>query len=214
MNEILSKVKENPQFYLGNPWLTLLKVFVSGYLTCKEQINGQSALAFYPGFGEYIMQKVEMDTSTVHSSFDLILLLTTTEDGAFNTFFKSLDEFKQEKNYKENELRTDICLSEDEAMNIIDEIISSVRKRPRFYLYSPYLERLNIFINGCMAYINEINGEDTFEFYPGFQEFVAKKYEIKIPAHWSKIIIFVSDSEEEALYKFFELLDEYKESVN
>lgn len=93
-------------------------------------------------------------------------------------------------------------------MNYMKEILSEMKIRPRMFLGENKLEYLHAFINGYMY--RKFQEEDIRpEFYPGFQEYIEKFYDVTAGQHWSKIIDFYSDTEEEALQKFFGHLDEY-----
>ena len=95
-------------------------------------------------------------------------------------------------------------------MNFMKKILEQMRIRPGMYLGDCKLDNLSAFINGYMYRL--FQEEDIIpEFYPGFQEYIAKKYSVTTGQHWSKILDFYSDSEEEALKKFFQHLDEYTE---
>lgn len=94
-------------------------------------------------------------------------------------------------------------------MDEFEEMLARVRKKPVINLGLISLVRLKAFLDGYVTYIHDTEDEN-FQFYPGFQEFVAEKYEIKVPAHWSKIIQLVTTTDEQAFYLFFELLDEFK----
>lgn len=97
-------------------------------------------------------------------------------------------------------------------MDKFEDMLARVRKRPVVNLGLISLVRLKPFLDGYITYIRDTEDE-SFQFYPGFQEFVAEKYEIKISAHWSKIIQLVTITDEQAFYLFFELLDEFKRNA-
>lgn len=93
-------------------------------------------------------------------------------------------------------------------MNYMKEVLNEVKVRPGMYLNDRKLENLYAFINGYMY--RKFQEQDTIpEFYPGFQKFITDKYNVTTGQHWTKIIDFYSDSEKEALDKFFLHLDEY-----
>ncbi|MCB6611097.1 hypothetical protein V3C10_14455 [[Clostridium] symbiosum] len=95
-------------------------------------------------------------------------------------------------------------------MNYMKEKLDQLRIRPGMYIQDVTLQNLHAFMNGYMYRI--FQDEDIVpEFYPGFQEYIEDVYHITTGQHWSKIITFYSDSDEEALTKFFEHLDTYTE---
>lgn len=66
-------------------------------------------------------------------------------------------------------------------------------------------------LRGCSLAREEVGisptkAEREFE---GFQSWIQEKYGIESGQSWSKIILFYSIDEEEALEKFFELFEEY-----
>ena len=93
-------------------------------------------------------------------------------------------------------------------MNYMKDVLYEMRNRPIVYLGKNEIEYLYAYINGYMYWL--FQEEDTIpEFYPGFQEYIETKYNVTTGQHWSKILDFYSESEEEALKKFFQHLDEY-----
>jgi len=95
-------------------------------------------------------------------------------------------------------------------MNYMKEILGEIKVRPRMYLSECKLENLYALMNG---YMYQIFQEDDIvpEFYQGFQEYIEAKYNVTTGQHWTKIIDFYSENEEEALHKFFQHLEEYTE---
>lgn len=91
-------------------------------------------------------------------------------------------------------------------------ILMRVKKRPKMYLKRNSLKYLYVFINGCLACMNHQESNKTYEFYPGFQDFIQEKYKVHFPKPWFDIIEFYSFDEEKAFFKFFELLDEFIEN--
>lgn len=91
----------------------------------------------------------------------------------------------------------------------VKRLLKDIQQRPGVYLGKKSLDRLVHTLSGytlCMLEHGEIQ---TAEFLPGFQEFVAERYNIQSVHHWSQIIEFFSTTEEEAFDTFFELLSEY-----
>jgi len=101
-------------------------------------------------------------------------------------------------------------------MDILYGILLRVKKRPGMYLRRVSLKYLYVFINGCLACLDESDQVQGHDFYPGFQEFIQEKYKVEFDKHWSDIIEFYCYREEEAFYLFFDLLDEFieKSKVN
>lgn len=93
-------------------------------------------------------------------------------------------------------------------MNFMKEILMEIKDRPGLWIGECSLENLYAFMNGYMYRI--FQEEDIIpEFYPGFQEYIESLYHVNTGQHWTKIITFYSNSEKEALDKFFQHLEEY-----
>jgi len=97
-------------------------------------------------------------------------------------------------------------------MDALYAILLRVKERPGMYLKRVSLKYLYVFINGCLACLDESGQEEGHGFYPGFQEFIQEKYNVNFHKHWSDIIEFYCYHEEEAFYLFFDLLDEFIEN--
>lgn len=93
-------------------------------------------------------------------------------------------------------------------MQEILSLLYQIRKSPKIFLGQPSLDLLKAFVDGCICYINE-RDHIFVDFLPGFQEFVQRKYKIVDDYSWKTIIQNETSSEEEAFYKFFDLLDEF-----
>lgn len=52
-------------------------------------------------------------------------------------------------------------------------------------------------------------GESTYEFFPGFEEWVNQKAELNLYRPWYKVLIFLSVTEESAFDLLFDYLEEY-----
>ena len=96
-------------------------------------------------------------------------------------------------------------------MNELIELLYNVKEKPLLYLGAYSLERLHAFISGCICY--QYQKEHIYiHFLPGFQNFVQDKFGVKQSYSWTSIISNNSDSEKEAFYRFFDLLDEFLET--
>ena len=90
----------------------------------------------------------------------------------------------------------------------IKKLLEDMRKRPGVYFGKKSLDRLATFLSGYRCCVLERDGEAPSDL-PGFQEFVAERYNIQSAHHWSDIIQFYCSTEEEAFDTFFELIDEF-----
>ena len=93
-------------------------------------------------------------------------------------------------------------------MEIILDLLQDIRKRPGLFLGKVSLELLNAFIGGCCCYCSKLNGCFPDFFYK-FQRFIENRYQDQSEQGWWSIIRFSCNNDEEAFYKFFDLLDEF-----
>jgi cytochrome P450 len=93
----------------------------------------------------------------------------------------------------------------------IYELLQKIRKRPDLYLGKPSLEHLQVFLDGYTFARRQLNlplteQEQEFE---KFQIWIEHKFNLPDTQSWTKIILFYSANERDALQRFFELLDEF-----
>ena len=91
------------------------------------------------------------------------------------------------------------------------ELIEKIKKRPTLYINKYSLSHLKTFIEGYSFGLRQANisvskEEEDFE---GFQDWIEEKYNQYSTQHWSKIILFYSEDERDALENFFELFNEF-----
>ncbi|MHC0065945.1 hypothetical protein ACWATR_24075 [Nostoc sp. UIC 10890] len=212
---LLQNIKENPVIYIDKPSITCLDSFLTGY------IDGLITLGFtdlascgMEGFQEWIQERAKTNVS--RSWAEIILFGSGSERTAFNRFFEEFEQFlKQKNNSKVQESEDILRLSEDMSFpkfDIYNEILNNIKKRPGMYLgaNSP-ITILDMLLRGYSFARKEVGvlptePEREFE---GFQSWIEEKYGINSGQSWSKIILFYSVDEPEALQKFFELFEEY-----
>ena len=95
----------------------------------------------------------------------------------------------------------------------IIEILFDIRERPNIYIGKPSLELLYSFLCGGICFLYFYEGK-YYDFLPGFQEFLEKKYNIKENYGIVRIIQGLCNHDSEAFYKFYDLLDEFLSSQN
>ena len=95
----------------------------------------------------------------------------------------------------------------------ISKLLADMKRRPGVYFGKKSLERLATFLSGYMCCVSERDGV-TSEYLPGFQEFIAERYNIRSAHHWSEIIRFFCTTDEEAFDEFYKLLDEFIKNNN
>ncbi len=91
------------------------------------------------------------------------------------------------------------------------ELIYKIKKRPALYLGKSSLSQLKTFLDGYSFALRQLNiflSEEEQEF-EEFQEWIEDKFNQSSTQHWSRIILFYSEDERDALNRFFELFDEF-----
>lgn len=93
---ILSKIRKDPEKYIGEKSLVRLRLFITGYiLSQEEERDKERNVIFLEGFQEFIQQKFEIRYSVSYVS--IIGLFHASEEHAFDTFYEQLDEFYERK---------------------------------------------------------------------------------------------------------------------
>ncbi|MEH2281949.1 MAG: hypothetical protein V7K90_11580 [Nostoc sp.] len=214
LTKLLQNIKENPVMYIDKASITCLDSFLTGY------IDGLITLGFtdisscgIEGFQEWIQERAKTNLS--QSWAGIILFGSGSERAAFNRFFEEFEQFLKQKDDSKIQKSEDISrLNEDMSFprfDIYKEILGAIKKRPGMYLGRSSITRLDMLLRGYSLARREVGvppteSEREFE---GFQSWVEEKYGIHSGQSWSKIILFYSVDEPEALQKFFELFEEY-----
>ncbi|MEH1946877.1 MAG: hypothetical protein V7K77_07955 [Nostoc sp.] len=216
MNELstlLQKIKENPVKYIDKPSITCLKSFVGGYLGQLSDLGLTPEGYPMEGFQEWIQEREKINVT--RSWAGILIFYCGSERSAFYSFFELFDKFVKQKDNSKTQETEDVVRLRQNVMfprfDIYDEILKGVKKRPGMFLGTNSITRLDMLLRGYSLARREVGVPPTepereFE---GFQSWVEEKYGIKSGQSWSKIILFYSVDESEALQKFFELFEEY-----
>jgi len=91
--DILQKVKNKPNVYLGSPSILCLQAFLSGYNVAQYQLGRESLNApdCFDGFQEWIQEKFKIESD--QSWAKVILFYSADERDALERFFELFDEF-------------------------------------------------------------------------------------------------------------------------
>jgi hypothetical protein len=91
------------------------------------------------------------------------------------------------------------------------ELLQKMKEKPELYFGRKSLARLYSFLNGYGACLSVYDKSYMLcpGAIPGFQEYVQKEYRVKSSQSWDMIVDFYSNSEEQALNTFFDLLDKF-----
>lgn len=89
------------------------------------------------------------------------------------------------------------------------ELIRKIEKRPGYYLVSPSINHLRVYLDGVRYGMPKQEALDFFKDFSGFQAYIQNKYQVRSSQGWNQIILFYSANEADALNKFFELFSEF-----
>ncbi|MCD1258185.1 hypothetical protein B5M42_004945 [Paenibacillus athensensis] len=94
-------------------------------------------------------------------------------------------------------------------MDILYKKIQQMKQRPAMYMGRKSLHLLQAYLNGYIAYHNEVHDEPNYFFLPELQEYVQQRYNLHTTHSWASLITFFSGSDEDAVDIFYKLLDEF-----
>lgn len=219
LSRLLQEIKDNPVMYIDKPSITCLHSFLNGYLSSLSHLGFTREGYATEGFHEWMQERAK--TKVSQSWTGIILFLCGSERNAFYSFFELFEKFlKQKDESKIQETEEKSSATEDNStflqFDIYNELLKGIKKRPSMYLGTNSVTRLDMVLRGYSLARREVGvppTEPEREF-SGFQSWIQEKYEIKSNQSWAKIILFFSMDEHEALERFFELYEEYKNRHN
>ena len=95
------------------------------------------------------------------------------------------------------------------------ELFKLIKKRPGMFLGHISIKNLYIFLQGyyfARRDLKVVATEQDTEF-NGFQDWIQEKYDVKTCHSWASIILLNSEDDKATFWKFFDLLEEYKQFV-
>lgn len=92
------------------------------------------------------------------------------------------------------------------------EMLQEIEKRPGMYLGKRSITRLRSFLDGYMGAREDLGLPQTEQEreFNGFQEWIQERFNITSSHGWDSIILFYSADERDALDKFFELFEKFR----
>jgi hypothetical protein len=90
IDELLLKIKADPDLYLEERSVELLRFFIFGFDFCQATYN-PGFTSFYYEFQGFIQEKYNVDTAQIWSR--IIRFYSNSDSAAFDKFFELLDEF-------------------------------------------------------------------------------------------------------------------------
>jgi hypothetical protein len=91
------------------------------------------------------------------------------------------------------------------------ELLQKIKKRPALYLGKRSLSHLQVFLDAYTFACREMGIEVTEEErkFEEFQGWIEQRYNQPDTQSWSRIILFCSEDESDALDTFFELFEDF-----
>ncbi|MDZ8137680.1 MAG: hypothetical protein RM049_20645 [Nostoc sp. DedQUE04] len=213
LSRLLQDIKDNPVMYLNKPSITCLDSFLVGYLSTRSEMGLEREGSGIEGFQDWIQEREKTNIS--QSWAGILLFFGGSERSAFSNFFELFEIFlKRNESSPNKENGKSLNSSGNDlrfSVRALYELLDSIKKRPGMYLGTSSITKLDMLLRGYSLAQREVGvplTEQEREF-EGFQSWVQEKYGIKSGQSWSKIILFYSVDEHEALQKFFELFEEY-----
>jgi len=99
-------------------------------------------------------------------------------------------------------------------MSNLYDILQKIKQRPALYLGKRSLSHLQVFLDAYTFARRELGikvTEQEREF-EDFQEWIERRFNQPDTQSWSRIILFYSEDESEALDRFFELFQDFLQS--
>lgn len=91
-------------------------------------------------------------------------------------------------------------------------LIQKIKQRPSLYLGKRSIAHLQVFLDGYTFARRELDVPLTEEErdFEDFQEWVEKRFNQPSTQSWERIILFYSEDERDALDKFFDLFEDFR----
>ncbi len=107
--DLISNIKKRPAMYLGQPSVTHLGIFLSGYSFARRQLGipQTEQEEQFSEFQAWIQQKFKVSSS--QSWEKILLFFAQDEASALDQFFTLFDEFYQDVNCSTSSLQSPIA---------------------------------------------------------------------------------------------------------
>lgn len=95
----LYSIKNQPIIHIGRKSVILLRAYIDGYIAREMEVDLEFRTIFYE-FYDFIQKQYEMAPN--HYWDRILFAFSSTDEDAFELFYKYLDEFLQSKNIDPN----------------------------------------------------------------------------------------------------------------
>ena len=176
-------------------------MLIFGYDMRQREV-GNNYNSILNGFNEFVDDYCGRNAPSAGWAMNIYHYVKGDEEKGLDMFYELLDEFLKTK---------EATQKKHKKTDSLYLLLQKIREKPAIYLGENSLEKLHHFMNGyiiCEVDLGLNNKQDDI-FWREFQEYIQKSFNINSSQHWTRIISFFSSNEQEAFYKFFELLDEF-----
>lgn len=99
-------------------------------------------------------------------------------------------------------------------MSNLYDLLQKIKQRPALYLGKRSLSHLHVFLDAYTFARRELGIETTEQErnFEDFQDWIELKFNQTDTQSWSRIILFYSEDESDALEKFFDLFEEFSQN--
>ena len=212
-HNLLQRIKDKPETYLGKPSITRLRMFLDGYgmARCDLGLPRRSQQKEFSGFQEWIQTRFNI-TST-HGWDDIILFYSVDERDALDNFFKLFEQFCNDESVSRGIVMQEMTKGRlDFKSEYLYDMLQNIKQRPGMYLGKCSITRLSMLLAGYAMARAELGLPVTEQekAFGGFQDWIQERYKITSTHGWDSIILFYSADERDALNKFFELFEKFR----
>ena len=204
MQDLLVKIKNRPELYLGKKSLLRLISFIRGYEYCQNKYNCECSVL--NGFDDYVNIYYGLSINNKYGFEKNILLHCGFDDAiAFDKFFQIYEKFNKK----------DEKLGEIYKTHNLHIVINEIYKYQKNIIKFKSLSCLMSFIYGyeLCEELNDISYQ-KFEWNKLF-DYIAQKYNInnKLTLSVESLINYISENDVDGFDKFYQEFNSYINSI-